>query len=154
MPSPAVHGTPLLALTQAANQAVLAQQAQQAQHPSPLLFPAAPASSQEWLQQPPVAGERTPGTPAFALLQQQRQQPGWQAGASSLLDERLLMTQLTQQHLQRQQQLHDEPMAKQQSLDADAQAWLQVSDSLAVLRPHLHCKHRMPPCHLGNMRMQ
>jgi hypothetical protein len=127
MPSPAVHGTPLLALTQAANQAVLAQ------HPSPLLFPVPPAASQEWLQQhqPPVAGEQTSGTPAFELLQQQRQQPGWPAGSSILVDEQLLMTQLTEQHRQRQQQQqHDEPMAKQLSLDADAQAWLQVRDPL------------------------
>lgn len=128
LPTPAVQGTPLLALTQAANQAALVQ-AQQGQQgsvqgcpmPAPTPLPAQPSlppfvstDTHQGLALHPqagaaaaAAGEQTPATPAFELFAQptQHRLQGWQAGAAPLLNEQLLMTQLTQQ-LQRQQAAH------------------------------------------------
>lgn len=133
--TPAVQGTPLLALTQAANQAALAhalpgqQSGMQGMSllppaptptplPAPLDLPAFEATAnQQRLELHPqadaaatpaaagagaAAGEQTPATPALGLFApptQQRPQ-GWQVGATPMLDEKLLMTQLTEQRLQ------------------------------------------------------
>lgn len=151
LPTPATHGTPLLALTQAANQAALPQTGG-LQPLSPQAGPAAgPAAGAEaalgtgagpWRAGP--AGDHTPATPLGFGLPQRRLGPGWQAGAGppALLDEQLLMSQLTQQRerrLEQQQQQQQHWLASQQhqqraeeapeavQLDAEAWAWLQVS---------------------------
>lgn len=174
MPSPAARCTPLVALTQPANRALLPPDG--GISPSPPPFPAAAAAAaaagadaqQDWLAPSQAqaglvaaAGGQTPVTPASALhprwLQQQHQQAGWQgASHGPLVDEQLLMTQLTQQQRRQEQrwpplsQHQQEPMGgrgeggaiNQQpgalprlQMDADAWAWLQVSQS--VLPPHI-----------------
>ncbi len=159
LPTPATHGTPLLAMTQAANQAALPQTGG-LQPLSPPAFPAAAAAAVTGAEAKAVpasregsgprwagaVGDQTPATPLDFALPQWRLGPGWQAGAPALLDEQLLMSQLTQQRERRLEQQqhwlasqHVQPQAEEApqalQLDADAWAWLQVSLAVTMLCP-------------------
>ena len=141
MPTQAPAGTPLLAMTQAANRAVLPPRAD-LEAPSSAQQRAA-SSRRGWLpgRLAAAAGDQTPATPA-GVTQPQLGGPAG-AGTGALLDEALLLTQLTEAQQRRQQQALQQawgpsqqvpaqgggvPPGSQQAprMDADAWAWLQA----------------------------
>lgn len=142
MPTQAAAGTPLLAMTQAANQAVLPPGTGPEEPSRVQQQPAGPAR-RSWLPaQVAAVGDQTPATPAGLT---QLQLGGLAGGGGALLDEALLLTQLTEAQQRRQQQLQQQawgpsqqapaggdggalPRSQQATqMDADARAWLQAS---------------------------